>query len=138
LNKFIVFDNGGATADRFTIINDETGDVFGAGENTEIPNGAGKYIGNCAAHRIALYGSGWRQRIPTKKIIREEIDNYINNARLDPNWIGVRLDIAILPETVRQYIAYIDSQGRSAERPTANIVYMPKISGILNSATTTK
>ncbi len=36
---FIVFDNGGKTLDRYTIINKETGDIFGSCENPDGPNG---------------------------------------------------------------------------------------------------
>ena len=88
MKTFIIFDNGGATPDRYTIINKETGDVFGAREYRDALHGTGKFIGNCADHRIAMYGAGWRQRLPIKKIIKEEVDNYINNARLNPEWIG--------------------------------------------------
>lgn len=43
----LVFDNGGETYDRYTIINTETGDVCGASENPFTPNGFGQFSGNC-------------------------------------------------------------------------------------------
>ena len=69
---FIIFDNGGLTPDRFTIINRETGDVFGGGENPNALNWTATFIGNCADHHVALRGAGWRQKLPTKKIIKAE------------------------------------------------------------------
>src|SRR5258708_3286952 len=93
MNKFIIFDNGGKTLDRFTIINKETGDVFGSSENPDDTNGAGKFYGNCADNRITMYGAGWRQKLPGKKVIKAEVDNYVNNAKLDPNWIGNEIDL---------------------------------------------
>lgn len=93
MNTYIIFDNGGITPDRFTIINRETGDVFGADSLDQ----TGEWIGNCAAHRIVLNGCGWRQRLPSKKVIMAETENYINNARLDPAWIGREVDFNKLP-----------------------------------------
>src|SRR5450756_574337 len=92
MNKFIIFDNGGKTLDRFTIINKETGDVLGCGENPDAPNGAGKFYGSCIDHRIVMAGAGWRQKLPGKSVIKAEVDNYINNAKLDPDWMGYEVD----------------------------------------------
>jgi hypothetical protein len=136
LEKFIIFDNGGVTPDRFTVINKETGDVFGVSEDPDGPNGIGKLVGNCAGHRIVLYGSGWRQKLPTKKILREEINNYVNNAKLDPHWIGTEMDVTTLPENVRRYLSRIDCYSPVTGQPTANIVYMPRnLSEMNNTAT---
>jgi hypothetical protein len=127
MNTFIVFDNGGKTIDRFTIINKETGDVFGSGENPDTPNGAGKFYGNCADHRIVMYGAGWRQKLPGKKVIKAEVDNYINNAKLDPDWMGNEVDFNSLPVYVRQYISRLDPHIRAGDYSEANIVYMSGI-----------
>jgi hypothetical protein len=113
MNTFIIFDNGGKTPDRFTIINRETGDVFGAGEDPAAPNGVGKYCGNCIDHLIILHGAGWRQKLPPKKSIRAEADNYINNARLDPDWIGREITLNGLPENVRHFISHLDLRTRA-------------------------
>ncbi|HSZ85857.1 MAG TPA: hypothetical protein VK787_07485 [Puia sp.] len=122
MNSITIFDNGGKTSDRFTIINKETGDVFGCSENPNEPGGIGKFCGNCVDVRIPMYGAGWRQRIPAKAVIKAEVDNYINNARLDPNWIGKEVDFANLPVTVRQYISGLDSYSRESSKP--NVIYM--------------
>src|SRR6185437_3734482 len=104
MKNYIVFDNGGITVDRFTIINLETADVFGASERPCEPDGIGKWIGNLTDHRTILYGGGWRQRLPPKKVIQTEVDNYVNNAKLDPGWLGTEVAGVDLPERVRQYI----------------------------------
>lgn len=104
METYIVFDNGGKTIDRFTVINTKTADVFGVSENPGIPDGICRHCGNCAEHRIVLYGSAWRQRMPAKKILEAEAENYINNARLDPDWLGHEIAFMSLPTNVREYI----------------------------------
>jgi hypothetical protein len=120
MNKYIVFDNGGITLDRFTIVNSETGDVFGASENpvgsNETGNWIGNWIGNCAAHRTVLNGCEWRQRQPSKKVIKAETENYINNARLDPEWLGREVDFKTLPETVKEFVSRNDTSFAYAMR----------------------
>jgi len=108
MKNFIVFDNGGETADRYTIINMETADVFGASENPHDPSGLGRWIGNIADHRTVLYGAGWRQRLPAKKVIQVEVENYVNNAKLDPDWLGVEVPAADLPAALRVYVEGLD------------------------------
>ena len=108
MKKYIIFDNGGKTFDRFTIINKETGDVFGASENPNAPHGVGRCCGNCAHHRIALFGAGWRQRLPLKTILQAEIENYINNAKLNPDWIGREVELERLPGSLQHFIARLD------------------------------
>jgi hypothetical protein len=120
--------------DRYTIVNRETGDVFACSENPDSSDGVGKFVGNCAAHRIVLYGTGWRQRLPTKKILQAEIENYINNAKLDPDWIGVEADLSILPDAVRRWVAQLASRGRAGDFSPASIVYMPRSSDDVLSA----
>lgn len=115
MKTFAIFDNGGKTLDRFTVIDKETGDIFGCSENPDAPNGLGEFCGNCASHLIVLYGAGWRQRFPRKKVVKAEVDNYINNAKLDPDWIGNEVDFDSLPVTLRQYISHLDSHSRVEE-----------------------
>ena len=108
MKNYIVFDNGGKTADRYTIINTETADIFGASENPFDPNGLARWIGNLTDHRTVLYGAGWRQRLPAKKVIQAEVENYVNNAKLDPEWLGVEVESKDLPEALRSYIEELD------------------------------
>lgn len=104
MKNYIVFDNGGKTSDRYTIVNMETADVFGASINPHEPSGVGKWIGNVADHRTVLCGSGWRQRLPAKKVIQIEVENYVNNAKLDPEWLGVEVPLQQIPDSLRSYI----------------------------------
>jgi hypothetical protein len=106
MKNYIVFDNGGKTTDRYTIINTETADVFGASENPHDPNGLGRWIGNLVDHKTVLYGAGWRQRLPAKKVIQAEIENYVNNAKLDPEWLG--LEVEEMSEALRTYIEELE------------------------------
>jgi hypothetical protein len=126
MNTFVIFDNGGKTADRFTIINNETGDVFAASENPTAPNGVGKFCGNCADHHIVMYGAGWRQRLPSKKIIKAEVGNYITNAKLDPDWLGKEVEFTSLPEDLRDYISGLETHSAYEDYSKVNVVYMAK------------
>jgi hypothetical protein len=45
MEKYKIFDNGGKTIDRFTLINSD-GDVFGFNEMPYYPLGFGQYCGN--------------------------------------------------------------------------------------------
>jgi hypothetical protein len=124
MSTFIIFDNGGITPDRFTIIDRETGDVFGASENPNALNWIAKFIGNCADHRVVLRGAGWRQGLPSRRIIQTEIENYVNNAKLDPEWIGRELDFAALPENIRRFIAGLNVARPEGATAEASVVYM--------------
>jgi hypothetical protein len=121
MNTYIVFDNGGKTIDRFTVINTKTADVFGVSEDPGSPDGIGRHCGNCAEHRIVLYGSGWRQRMPAKKILEAEAENYINNARLDPDWLGHEIAFMSLPAIVRAYIDDLDDETDPGQYSQAKI-----------------
>jgi hypothetical protein len=124
MGLFIVFDNKGQTPDRFTIINRETGDVFGASENPAGPCGIAKFCGNCADHKIVLYGAGWRQSLPPKKIIHAEVENYIGNARLNGDWLGVEVALDSLPLGVRDYIARLSLQIQTDQFSKPTVTYM--------------
>jgi hypothetical protein len=126
MKNFVIFDNGGKTLDRFTIVNRETGDVFGASESPDAPNGVGKFCGNCSDHLIVLYGTGWRQKRRLKKEIRAEAENYINNAKLDPAWLGKEEKFDDLPEHVQIYISHLDPVRPFGDYSKATVVYMSK------------
>jgi hypothetical protein len=85
--NYVVFDNGGITIDRYTIVDWESGNVFAAGEGAS----TARYFGNCADHRVTLFGSGWRQMPLSRRIVEAETSNYIRNARLNPGWLGNEL-----------------------------------------------
>jgi hypothetical protein len=132
MKNYMIFDNGGKTADRFTIIKVETGDVFGASEHPGEPGGIGRWCGNIIEHKIVLYGAGWRQRLPSKKIIEADIENYVNNARLDPEWLGREIELESLPEAVQNYLADLNDE------PNAGLPSKAKIAAIGDFSRNTK
>src|SRR5579871_3620801 len=87
MTKYIVFDNGGVTADRYTIIDRKSGNVFAIGDSDI----AVRYCGNCADHRVTLYGAGWREMPANRRVVEAETENYVHNAQLNPTWLGSEL-----------------------------------------------
>jgi hypothetical protein len=128
MEKYIVFDNGGKTFDRYTIINTDSADVFGVSDRPGDPNGVCKLCGNCAEHRIVLYGAEWRQRLPVQKILREEAEGYIRNARLDPDWLGAELVYTDLPEELRVTLESFDSHDGAGGHGVAKIASLGEYS----------
>jgi hypothetical protein len=124
MRMFIIFDHSSIRPERFTIVNGETGDVFGASENPHALNWTARFIGNCADHRVVLRGAGWRQGLPSKKMLKTEIDNYVNNARLNPDWLGKEIEFTALPENIRRYIACLTVASPAGVPSEANVVYM--------------
>ena len=129
MKHYIVFDNGGKTLDRYTIINKNTGDLFGVSENPYDSNGINQYFGNCVAHRIVLAGAGWRQRLPAKKVIQAEVENYVNNAKLDPSGLGFEVKFKDLPVEVCNYISRISIANFAGDK--TNIIYMENVQDTL-------
>jgi len=105
MTTYIVFDNEGKTPDRYTAVDRESGNVFSIGPEA----GSGKFCGNCADHRVTLYGAGWRQMPLSRKVIEGETENYIHNAQLDPGWLGNELPEEQWPKDL------LDSIGRLAK-----------------------
>ncbi len=81
-----IFDNGGKTYDRFTIINRRSGDMFGASENPTHPAGFGQFTGNIR--------QDWNKPIHTM------LEAY----RADPDWIGVEIEITNAPKEVQEWV----------------------------------
>ena len=102
--KYIVFDNEGRTSDRYTIFDRRSGDIFAAWEENSEAGMTGRYIGNCAEHRITLYGAGWRQMPLNQKIVEAETSNYVHNAQLNPHWLGKEMAQQNWPSNLRTYI----------------------------------
>jgi hypothetical protein len=137
MGTFTIFDNEGKTLDRFTIINSDTGDVFGSSENPDDPNGIWKFFGNCADQHTLLPGAGWRQKLPGKKVIKTEVDKFITNAKFDPGWIGKGVDFNGLPVNLRQYISKITAGGHLHRHSKADVIYMATNSDEVKSGTGT-
>lgn len=102
-----VFDNGGKTFDRFTIITRHNGEVNASSCNPFHPQGFGQYCGNVIElrnpnnDRFYDYENGkWNQR----ELIRSMV-SFVREARKNPKWIGrERKSFSRLPEQVQQYI----------------------------------
>lgn len=84
---FYVFDNGGETLDRYTVI-DENGDMLGLSET-----GAGftQFVGNCADK--PLDGCKWK---PT-------VIDFLKLARKE-KFLGEELSFSQLPKELREHI----------------------------------
>jgi hypothetical protein len=121
MKKYIAFDNGGITPDRYTVVNKETADVFGFSEDPGAPNGVAQLCGNCAEHLAIMSGAGWRQSVPAKKLIQAQVENYINNARLSPDWLGFEIDFAELPISVRDCVLEWDAPHNSNQAAPSRV-----------------
>lgn len=109
--ELLVYDNGGETADRYTILNILTGDYWGASENPYHPQGFGQYCGNTASdYWLNAYGAGWRQRISEKMAIRKAVENFKNEAQNNPAWVGKLVQYSDLPEMVQMYCRVLTDQ----------------------------
>lgn len=124
MTKFIVFDNDGRTTDRYTVVDRLSGDVFAACEQSNEAGITGRYCGNCADHRITLYGAGWRQMPLTQKAIEAETNNYVRNAQLNPAWLGKELPQRHYPLNLRAYIDYLDKMPSEALHGVTGMPYI--------------
>ena len=116
MKTFIVFDKGGKTFDRYTILNKETGDLYASSADPFASDGFSKFLCNCVQRETTLYGAGWREKSPAKKIIKAEVDSIIINAKLDPDWIGEPIEISQLPENVRKYLDQLNAHEESSHQ----------------------
>jgi len=101
LRMVTVLDNYGETYDRYTIINRETGDVFGASHNPFHPNGVGLFNHNIAdEYWNVAYGYSWRKRCDVKKCTKFAVDRYLRNK----TGIDKKIKLSELPEDVIKFI----------------------------------
>lgn len=103
MKHIIVLDNGGQTYDRFTIINKENGDMFGASSDPFHPMGFGQYCGNVADDywRVA-YGMGWRRNC-REILIKRRVKFAVDYLLADCAHIGRVVDFDTLPKDVQTY-----------------------------------
>ncbi len=121
MNEIVVFDNGGKSIDKYTIINTETGDVYSADDNPFHPQGFGQYGGNIISDR------GFKK-------FNNSIGDYIEQAEKDPDWLGEEVkDLNSLPPNV---IKYIQQMNESKRRN--NVIKYKKESEIDDISSTTK
>jgi len=114
-----VFDNEGKTADQYTIVFKKTGDVYGSSNNPFSPTGIGQSSGNVTDRMNTTFGVNWRERQDEKglkRILKSELDNYINEARGNSEWIGKEVkDLNTLPDRVQQYIKQISAEDEEVD-----------------------
>jgi hypothetical protein len=109
MKNIVVFDNGGETFDRFTIINKSNGEMIGASEQPFHPQGFGQYCGNIAwDYFTKTVGANYLRRMETedpkhyKKIMalktKEIIKEFTNEGD-----IGKVIDFNTLPDDVKHF-----------------------------------
>jgi hypothetical protein len=103
MKNIIVFDNGGETFDRYTIINKKDGEMIGSSDSPFHPQGFGQYCGNVADNywRTA-YGYGWRNGC-NKALLNKRIKYAVNLFLSDCGNIGKIIDFNSLPDDVKQF-----------------------------------
>jgi hypothetical protein len=104
-NAISIFDNGGETCDRYTGVIIKTGDIIAFNENPFHPTfGFGQYAGNVCDRMNITYGYSWRKNFDENKILKQELKNYITEAKNNPTWIGKEVSIDSLTEDAKRYI----------------------------------
>jgi hypothetical protein len=106
--KVYVFDNGGKTCDRYTIIR-EDGDVYAASDNPFNPIGIGMSCGNIGYdYYQKSFGVSWtkgRTERQVNRMVKNETERQVEIARSEPDWMGKEVkDLLTLPALVQLYI----------------------------------
>lgn len=106
-----IFDNGGTTFDRYTIITKD-GEMFGASQNPFHPQGFGQYCGNVVE---VMFGSG----ASTQKHCYNEkrgawktrfVSIALQKMKTDCKERGeVRVKVGSLPQDVQQYVKQLET-----------------------------
>ena len=108
--KAIVFDNGGKTYDRYTIIMPD-GEIYSASEQPFHPCGFGQNCGNIAhSYFSTTFGSSWYNHWSSKqvaKMMRNKTKEQIEIAKQDSTWLGKEVAIKTLPIDVQKYISQL-------------------------------
>lgn len=114
--KATIFDNGGKTFDRYTIILSD-GEIFSASDNPFHPQGVGANCGNIAYnYYLQTVGAGYLSRIEREdkkhynKLIRQATREQIAISKNDPEWLGKEVEQDGLPQDVQKYIIQLLSQ----------------------------
>lgn len=103
--NFWVFDNGGETVDRFTIVL-SNGDILGSSCFPFHPQGFGQYCGNWIdSHFTQTYGASWNHRLNVSRYQRMKVlQNNLNAVREEKN-LGIEItDINEIPKDVIKFI----------------------------------
>lgn len=104
--EVFVFDNTGTkneSADRYTIILAENGDLSYCGVHPFAPQGIGGHGNNIVDKKLGNHWEDWcKQR---KKTIKQAVTEWLSTARNDTDWLGNEVtDKSKLPEDVLKFI----------------------------------
>ena len=101
-DKLIVFDNGGESYDRYTILDKASGDMVGASDNPYHPMGFGQFAGNVANNYWnTAYGAGWHR--VSKRVLNKRIKFAVDHFLADCSHIGKIIQFEELPEAVQRF-----------------------------------
>lgn len=104
-DKFVCFDNGGETLDRYTILETKTGELWGCSDMPFHPLGFGQYCGNVANNYWNIaYGYGW-QRGCSSKVLNKRIRFAVEHFLADCAHIGKIVPMGSLPNDVITFIS---------------------------------
>lgn len=111
-NNIIVFDNGGKTADRYTLILPD-GEVHGCSENPYHPQGVGTYNCNVCEARYTdshiHYDNEKGRWFP--HALKWAYKDFLAEARKKDEWLGKEItDQSQLPPAVQKFIAQLHSE----------------------------
>ncbi len=103
INKLTVFDNDGETFDRYTILDNKTGEMIGASEHPFSPLGFGQHCGNVADNYWNVaHGYSWRRNID-KRLLNKRIQFAVNYFLADCSHVGRKIEFDQLPADVQQF-----------------------------------
>jgi len=103
MKKLTIWDNNGETWDRFTIMENKTGEMMGASEFPFSPLGFGQYVGNVANNYWqTAYGAGWHRDI-SKRLLQSRISFAVKHFLNDSEHMGKRIKFSQLPKDVQQF-----------------------------------
>lgn len=108
-----LFDNGGETADRYTILT-ATGDIAGCSIDPYHPMGIGCFSHNLM-DSVVRNGENIKKTV-YNRLLKSEIRKYRDSNRMAPKGEGIGKELKTkkeydaLPEAVKNYIDYVASE----------------------------
>jgi hypothetical protein len=105
-----IFDNEGKTADRYTGIIAKTGDIIGFNSHPQHPAyGFGQFCGNVIDKLNEKFGYNWQESRSEKtiqRILNNEINCYVSEARKNTNWLGKEINVKDLSDNAKEFVTY--------------------------------
>ena len=95
------------TYDCYTGVITKTGEVYSFNSNPFHPLGFGQYSGEVTNRLNITYGYSWRNHFDEAKMIKQELRNYLHEARNNPSWLGKEVDLQSLSEEAQKYVKQI-------------------------------